>query len=136
MGTPEGPATTFWYDLSEWPGLGGRPGEGGNAVFSGHVDLSTTYLPYADVNYHGAGVFAGISTLIPGDRIFVDYNNEILEYQVVWKEQVNAGNGSRWAEIWSNDVSVDSITIYTCGGDFDNTGRSYVDRIVVRAERV
>lgn len=134
MGSPEGPATVFWYDLSAWEGLGGRPGEGGNAVFGGHVDLSS-YIPYADVTYHGPGVFRDLPLLSPGDRIFVDYNGESLEYVVRWKEQINAGDGARWGEIWSADVPADSITLYTCGGDFDITEGSYVDRVVIRAER-
>jgi len=135
MGTPEGPATVFWYDMSEWAGLGGAPGAGGNAIFSGHVDLAS-YIPYADVNYHGGAIFADLELLSQGDRIFIDFNGETLEYAVSWKEQVNAGNSSRWGEIWSGDVVTDSITIYTCGGEFDVNGRSYVDRVVVRAERV
>jgi sortase (surface protein transpeptidase) len=135
MGTPQGPATVFWYDLSQFPGLGGAPGAGGNAIFSGHVDLSS-YVPYADVTYRGVGVFQNLHTLVPGDRIFVDYNGQTLEYQVAWKEQVNAGDNARWQQIWSADVPVDSITIYTCGGDFDSIEQSYTDRVVVRAERV
>ena len=135
MGTPQGPATVFWYDLSQWEGLGGAPGAGGNAIFSGHVDLSS-YVPYADVTYRGPAVFQDLDSLVPGDRIFIDYNGQSLEYQVAWKEQVDAGNTSRWQQIWSADVPVDSITIYTCGGDFDSIERSYTDRVVVRAERV
>lgn len=134
MHVPEGPATTFWYDLSEWTGLGGVPGQGGNAIFSGHADLES-YVPYAGVNYRGPAVFAGLHLLSPGDRIFVDYNGETLEYVVQWKEQIKAGNSERWGQIWSANVPVDSITIYTCGGEFDDTERSYIDRVVVRAER-
>lgn len=135
MGSPEGPATVFWYDLSAWEGLGGFPGGGGNAVFGGHVDLSS-YVPYADVTYRGPGVFQELPLLSPGDRIFVDINGESLEYVVQWKEQINAGDGARWGEIWSADVPVDSITLYTCGGDFDWNSLSYADRYVVRATLV
>ncbi|MDA0351679.1 MAG: class F sortase [Chloroflexi bacterium] len=134
MGTPEGPATVFWYDLSAWPGLGGVPGGGGNAIFSGHFDLND-YVPYADTRYLGPAVFQDLGTLLAGDKIFVDYNGQTLEYVVQWKEQIHAGDAERWGEIWSNDVTVDSITIYTCGGDFDSREASYVDRVVVRAER-
>jgi sortase (surface protein transpeptidase) len=134
MDTPEGPATVFWYDLAAWDGLGGLPGEGKNAIFSGHVDYAA-FVPYAGVSYRGKAVFAGLGTLAPGDSIFVEYNGQSLEYKVQWVEQVNAGAGGRWAEIWSSDVAVDSITLYTCGGEFDFTERSYIDRVVVRAER-
>lgn len=134
MDTPEGPATVLWYDLSGWEGLGGAPGEGKNAIFSGHVDIAS-YVPYADVTYVGPGVFSGLKLLVPGDRIYVDINGETLEYQVVWERQIPA-NSDGWGEIWSSDVETDSITLYTCGGEFDVTQRSYVDRVVLRAERV
>jgi sortase (surface protein transpeptidase) len=135
LGSPEGPGTVFWYDLSAWPGLGGVPGGGGNAVFGAHVDISG-YVPYADANYHGPAIFRELYLLAPGDRIFVDRNGETLEYQVAWSEQVDANAGARWNEIWSASVATDSITLYTCGGDFDWDTREYPDRLVVRAERV
>ena len=136
MDVPEGPATVFWYDLSAWAdfGYGGAPGEGRNAIFSGHVDLAS-YIPYADVNYRGPAVFNNLDQLSPGDQIFIDINGETLEYRVTWKEQVDAGNSTRWGEIWDGNVAVDSITLYTCGGEFNLAEASYVDRIVVRAER-
>lgn len=135
LGSPEGPATVFWYNLDEWPGLGGVPGDGGNAIFGGHVDISA-YLPYADATYHGPAVFRDIFQLALGDRIFVDRNGVTLEYSVAWTEQVAVGNSNRWGEIWSGDVDVDSITLYTCGGDFDASNATYADRLVVRATRV
>jgi LPXTG-site transpeptidase (sortase) family protein len=135
LGSPEGPAAVFWYDLSAWPGLGGLPGAGGNAVFGAHVDISG-YVPYADANYHGPAIFRELYLLAPGDRVMVDRNGETLEYQVVWSEQVGANDATRWTEIWSSNVATDSITLYTCGGDFDWDTREYPDRLVVRAERV
>lgn len=134
MSDPDGPATTLWYDLSEWSNLGGIPGEGGNAIFSGHRDLAS-YIPYADVTYLGVAVFWELDLLSRGDQIFIDYNGETLEYVVQWTEQINAGNSARWTEILSADVAVDSITLYTCGGEFDINSRSYADRVIVRAER-
>jgi hypothetical protein len=132
IGSPEGPATLFWYNFDAWEGLGGVPGEGGNAVFGGHVDISA-YLPYADVTYHGPAVFRDLFLLVTGDRIVVDRNGVTLEYAVSWSEQINAGDSNRWGEIWSADVETDSITLYTCGGDFDWNSLSYADRYVVRA---
>ncbi|MDA0350820.1 MAG: class F sortase [Chloroflexi bacterium] len=134
LGIPEGPATVFWYDMSAWQDLGGRPGEGRNAIFGAHADISG-YLPYADVNYHGPAVFRDLALLQPGDQIFIDYNGESLQYVVQWSDQVEPGNLSRWSEIWSDSVETDSITLYTCGGDFDYDSREYADRVVVRAAR-
>ena len=122
------------YDFQGWPGLGGLPGQGKNAVFSGHVDLSS-YLSYADVTYHGQGVFSHLNLLGPGDVVLVDVNGQTLEYMVTWVGQVGATEGDRWSELLSSDVATDSITLYTCGGVFDSVSRSYADRVVVRAER-
>ncbi len=135
LGSPEGPATVFWYNLDEWPGLGGMPGDGGNAIFGGHADISA-YLPYADATYHGPAVFRDLGQLTAGDRIFFDRDGVSLEYVVAWTDQVAAGDSVRWGEIWSSDVESDSITLYTCGGDFDADTASYADRLVVRATAV
>ena len=134
MAIPEGPATVLWYDLSGWSGLGGIPGEGKNAIFGGHVDVAA-YLPYAEANYFGAGVFKTINQLVAGDRIFVDFEGEALEYRVTWNRVIPAATGD-WVSIWSSDVPVDSITVYTCGGEWNVGEQSYRDRIVLRAERV
>lgn len=142
MTLPHGPADMVWYDLSQWTGLGGLPGAGGNAIFSGHVDFNARVsyageLGFADrVPFRGAGVLFNLKQLSPGDIIEVDYQGETLRYVVAWRQKIAADNIPRWSEIWSNDVTVDSITLVTCGGDFNLAERSYVDRWVVRAERV
>jgi hypothetical protein len=134
MPNPEGPADIVWYDLSEWSGFGGAPGAGGNAIFGAHVDYASP-VPYAGVNYRGLGVFKDLSRLAVGDIVEIDYQGQTLSYAVVWTRQLDA-DGTDWASIWSSDVPVDSITLYTCGGTFDAGSRSYQDRVVVRAERI
>jgi len=134
MPTPQGPADVVWYNMSEWPGLGGRPGEGGNAIFAGHVDYAA-YVKHAQVNYFGMAVFGSVSRLTIGDIIEVDYEGNTYTYRVRWTRQYDA-DYNQWGSVWSDEVSVDSITLYTCGGEFDRTTRSYSDRFVVRAERI
>lgn len=134
MHSPEGPADLVWYDMAAWPGMGGAPGQGGNAIFAGHVDYAAN-VGYAGVYYRGQAVFSQLKLLSAGDIIEVDYGGQTYRYQVTWREQFGA-SGTSWGSVWSSDLSVDSITLYTCGGDFDFTTRSYSDRIVVRAERV
>lgn len=133
MPNPSGPADVIWYDMSGWTGMGGVPGGGGNAIFSGHVDYNATVW-YAGVHYRGQGVFSELERLGNGDIIEVDYNGETLRYAVVWTRQLHATAGD-WASVWRNG-GPDSITLYTCGGDFDPSSRSYADRVVVRAERI
>ena len=133
MQNPTGPSDVVWYDLSPWEGLGGTPGAGGNAVFSGHVDYSAR-VPWANARYQGDGIFRNLQLLAPGDVIEVEIGGQTLSYAVVWQRQVKANSNT--AEILTADVPVDSITLITCGGDFDSTARSYEDRVVIRAERI
>lgn len=134
MPNPVGPAHVVWYDLSAFRGMGGAPGGGGNAIFSGHVDYADN-VSYAGIYYRGKGVFAQLHLLSAGDVIEVDHNGQTYRYAVVWRQQLGAQD-TAWGQIWSDDVSVDSITLYTCGGEFDFTSREYADRVVVRAERI
>lgn len=134
MPEPYGPVDVAFYDLSEWPGMGGFPGEGGNAVFGAHVDLNR-YVPYADANYRGPAVFWALDQLGPGTIIELDYGGQTLSYSVVWVEEVDANFGD-WGLYFSSDVPVDSITLYTCGGQFDRESHSYTHRTVIRAERI
>ncbi len=134
MPNPTGPGDVVWYDLSEWKNLGGAPGAGRNAIFSGHVDYAA-YVAYADVQFRGRGVFYHLDLLSPGDIVEVVVNGETLRYAVEWRRQVPARDAD-WAEVFSGDVGQDSITLYTCSGDFDFSTRSYADRTVVRATRI
>ena len=134
MPLPAGPADTVWYDMSAWGSLGGSPGGGQNAIFSGHVDYADA-VPYADVNYSGVGIFINLDQMSPGDIIEIDYLGETLRYAVDWRQEVDAASGN-WSEIFSGNVERDSITLVTCSGTFDITSRSYLQRTVVRAVRV
>ncbi|GMU41769.1 MAG: hypothetical protein AMXMBFR23_26350 [Chloroflexota bacterium] len=135
MPEPYGPVDVALYDLSGWPGLGGMPGEGRNAIFGGHVDMNRD-IPYAGAHYRGPAVFWAIDQLSPGDIIEVDYAGETLRYAVVWTEAVEVSDGANWRQYWSSDVAVDSITLFTCGGEFDFEAHEYSHRVVVRAERI
>ncbi|MSQ31605.1 MAG: class F sortase [Dehalococcoidia bacterium] len=133
MPDPAGPADIVWYDMSKWPGFGGAPGGGGNAIFSGHVDYAYN-IPYAQVAYRGQGVFSQLSLLSQGDIVEMEYRGQTLRYRVVSRQQLQAG--ADWLAIWSGKVAKDTITLYTCGGAFDAKTLEYADRIVVRAERL
>ena len=135
MPEPYGPVDVAFYDLSGWGGLGGFPGEGGNAVFGGHVDLNRD-VAYAGAHYRGPAVFWSLDQLTPGSIIEIDYAGETLRYSVAWVEEVSVSTGTDWRQYWSSDVEVDSITLFTCGGEFDFETLSYSHRTVLRAERI
>ena len=135
MPNPTGPGDVVWYDFSEWDGLGGVPGGGRNAVFSGHVDYNFP-IPWAEAHYRGEGVFFDLRLLSPGDVIEVEVGGKTMQYTVKWTRQIAAdGPDSDWLPVLTGDVPVDSITLITCGGEFDVATKSYRDRFIVRAER-
>ena len=133
MPNPEGPAEVIWYDMSLWQGMGGVPGGGGNAIFSGHVDYDYA-VGYAGVHYRGQGVFSQLGKLVEGDIIEVDYGGETFRYTVTDTLQLHAQNAD-WGAVWRHG-SGDMITLYTCGGEFDYNSREYSDRVVVHAQRI
>ena len=137
MPDPYGPADVIWYDLSAWGGtLGGSPGVG-NSIFAGHYDYAA-WVPYAGVRYGPAwSVFVNLRNLIVGDMIEIDKDNVNYRYAVSQVWNVGPEKGAEfWERMWSSDVLVDSVTLYTCGGVFDKTTGEYPRRTVVRAERV
>lgn len=134
MPLPDGPQNVAWYDMASFPGMGGAPGDGGNAIFAAHVDFNNQ-VHYADRHFTGPAVFYSLDHLGPGDVIEVDYNGQTLSYQVTWVEYLDAATAD-WGSIWSSSVASDSITLFTCGGTFDRDARAYSHRLVVRAERM
>jgi sortase (surface protein transpeptidase) len=135
MPAPTDPVEVAWYDLAAFSGLGGVPGAGGNAIFAAHVD-EFAHIPYAGrALFRGKAVFGSLALLSPGDVIEIDYQGRTLRYAVTWERQVTA-TGADWRALLDSHVAVDSITLYTCSGDFNWSTREYSDRLVVRAERV
>lgn len=124
MPNPKGPEDVVWYDFSQWPGLGGNPGAGGNAVFSGHVDY---------VNY-GPAVFWDLRKLAPGDevKVVLDDGSE-LRYVVQWNKTTRS-EGANWDGI-VRATQQQSVTLITCTGTFDQATRQYDQRIIVWATR-
>lgn len=119
MQSPDNAWDVAWYDFSA------RPGFGGNAVFSGHVD-------YHDV---GPAVFWDLSDLQQGDVIMVRLaDGTEYSYAVTALNSFEA-SAAPVAEI-VGPTAEEVVTIITCGGTFDSTVRQYSHRTVVRAQRV
>ncbi|MCC6382991.1 MAG: class F sortase [Dehalococcoidia bacterium] len=116
MESPDGPDVVAWY------GFTAKPGQGGNAVFSGHVDYVR----------HGPAVFWDLRKLQPGDGIEVRLaDGTRIEYAVT------AARLYPVDEVPMEDVlaptSTESVTLITCGGTFG--GGQYSHRLVLRAAR-
>ena len=119
MESPNGPEDVAWY------GFTSRPGAGGNAVFSGHVDYR---------NY-GPAVFARLKDMKKGDLVDVYLaDGSVYRYQVV--ASVSYAAESVPVEEVVGPTSKEVITMITCTGTFDEASRQYSQRLVVRAERV
>lgn len=121
MPDPAGPWDVVWYDFPNHPGVGGFPGEGGNAVFAGHVD-------YVRI---GKVVFGYIETLVPGDQIVVNTPSGPLVYAV---QQVYRISPYSDATPYLRPTGVDAVTLITCGGVWSGSDYSY--RVLVYATRV
>lgn len=116
MDLPYNPYQVAWYDFTA------KPGMGGNAVFSAHVD----YIHY------GPAVFANLHRLSPEDEVVVWLTDGTqLHYSVVSNVMVPV------AALDMNEVlaptNEDVATLITCGGYFD--GHDYSHRVVVIARR-
>lgn len=114
MDVPNDPELVAWYDFT------GKPGLGGNAVFSGHVDW---------VNY-GPAVFWDLGKLAEDDEIEV-----VLQDGTVLTYGVTASASYPVAELNMREIlaptAQESVTLITCTGQF--TAGSYTNRLVVRA---
>ena len=114
MDSPATPGALGWYSFT------GQPGGASNAVFAGHVDWHT-----------GApAIFAKLSTLAVGAEIDVARADGVLvRYRVV---------SSTWYSLRDATsiiapTGTPSVTLITCGGEFNPTVREYDQRLVVRA---
>jgi LPXTG-site transpeptidase (sortase) family protein len=125
MGVPNGRFDVVWYDFSIYGGgVGGYPGDGGNAVFAGHVDYHPNYeAVFWDLRYVGAG-----------DIIEVDLpDGRAITYSVQWAQSI--GGESDFGQ-YAVQTGQETITIITCQGTFNSATHSYDQRLVVRGIRI
>lgn len=114
MESPPKPELVAWYGFTTKPGLGG------NAVLSGHLDYR---------NY-GPAVFANLKKLVQGDTIEVVLaDGTTITYEVTGLKQYPV-ELVPMREVLAQTAD-DSLTLITCGGAFG--GASYTDRLVLRA---
>lgn len=120
---PNNGANVAWYDFSV------PPGEGGNAVFTGHVSWART-----------PGVFYDLEDLEPGDIIRLRWlGGRELVYEVSDNFTVDPDDPDSLQVM--SPTPTDMITLITCGGTWltdadEPLGGSFSERVVVQANLV
>jgi sortase (surface protein transpeptidase) len=121
---PDGAMQTPDFGHAAWYQPGPRPGDAGPAVLVAHVDSKAS----------GPDVFYRLRDLALGDQVTVHYRTLDRTFAVTEKEQTpkTALPADR---IW-NATTAPVLRLITCGGAFDRTARSYLDNIIVYADRL
>jgi LPXTG-site transpeptidase (sortase) family protein len=119
MESPDNAFDTAWYDFSA------KPGYGGNAVFSGHVD-------YINV---GKAVFWDLKDLNEGDEIQVRLDDgTVYRYSVSSRQLYDAATAP--VDQIVGATPTETVTLITCSGTFNSATHQYDKRLVIRADRV
>jgi hypothetical protein len=135
LASPRGADDVVFYDFTNHAGLGGYPGGGGNIIMSGHVDYGRGPCKNGTVPPPCQAVFWDISLLSPGDMVEVRLRGVTHTYRVTGSSDIKADDYEKWDRIWTSTAQ-ESMTLITCGGDFNRTTREYSHRHVVTAVRV
>lgn len=118
MQNPTGPWVVAWYRQTA------TLGEPGNVVLAGHVD-------YWNV---GPSVFFNLRDLVAGDVItLVGEDGRSYTYAMEWAEVFDLAtltSGGLQDVVGPTDTP--SVTLITCGGEFDYVNGEYLSRMVVR----
>jgi hypothetical protein len=136
MPNPNGADDVVYYDFKNHDGLGGVPGFG-NVVVSGHVDWGGrdgTGCKNNTVRPPCQAVFWDIGSLRVGDQIELNVGGRVYAYRVTSNQSVDAA-GADWQRIVSS-TQQETITLITCGGDFNPVTREYNHRQVVTGVRI
>jgi sortase (surface protein transpeptidase) len=117
-GTLQVPSSTTvagWYTGSP------RPGAVGSAVIAGHIDSQA-----------GPGIFFRLSSLHPGDRVYVRRaDGTLAEFKVTAVHQYPKDSFPTAAVY--GPVPDAELRLVTCGGTFDYSTRSYLSNTIVYA---
>jgi LPXTG-site transpeptidase (sortase) family protein len=120
----DGSMQTPDFGLAAWYQPGPRPGDAGPAVLLAHVDSKAA----------GPDVFYRLHELKPGDQVTVHYHDATTTFAVTDTEQT-AKTALPTKRIW-NATKRPVLRLITCGGAFDPAARSYLDNVIVYADRL
>jgi LPXTG-site transpeptidase (sortase) family protein len=106
-----------------WFKFGSRPGENGSAVIAGHLNGTSGE----------AGIFADLSKLKEGDRVYID-NDQGIQIPFVVRNSRSYDPGFA-DDVFSRSDGV-HLNLITCEGVWNKVKRSYDKRLVVSADIV
>ncbi len=119
MQTPKDEFEVSWYKETA------SPGQDGNMVFAGHL------------NWYGVpqAVFYNINSFTKGDEIVVTGEDGVdYTYKVKWVKLIETADAD--LDELVGETKKPSLTLITCGGEWDAAAGQYKQRTVVRAELV
>lgn len=119
MQTPKDEFEVSWYKETA------SPGQDGNMVFAGHL------------NWYGVpqAVFYNINSFTKGDEITVTGEDGVdYIYKVKWVKLIETADAD--LDELVGETKKPSLTLITCGGEWDPAAAQYKQRTVVRAELV
>ncbi len=120
LGTPDNVFDTAWYTGSA------KPGQPGATLIDGHVSSWTAH-----------GVFYGLHTLIPGDKIqIVRGDGTVLNYKVVKKQIYNTNNVDMKAAMTPVTPGKSGLNLITCTGQVIHGTSEFNERVIVFAQQV
>ncbi len=121
MGNPSDPFLVGWYEQTA------TPAEGGNVVMAGYADFWNV----------GPTPLASLGTMAEGDEIQVNTpGGTSWVYAVEWRRdyELSEVTGADSTEVLG-PTAEPSLTLITCGGEFNYEAGEYLSRTVVRATR-
>lgn len=105
-----------------WYRFGPVPGERGSAVLAAHVDLAG----------QGPGVFFGLHSIEPGDRLMITFSDGSEQWFVTTARTTYEKEDLPLDAIFSR-AGNPVLTLITCGGGFNRTIQRYDSNVVVYA---
>lgn len=111
------------HDVNElgWYEPGVMPGEYGSSVIAGHVDSRE----------QGPGAFFDLRYLEAEDEIIITDEEGVAQTWIVNRITRYDKDEAPLEELFRWDGPTRDLVLITCGGEFDQTARSYQDNIVV-----
>jgi LPXTG-site transpeptidase (sortase) family protein len=119
IGVPKGIANVGWFNL------GPRPGERGNSIIVGHYGWYKNGTP---------AIFNNISKLKPGDKLYIqDSKGATITFVV--RELKIFDSSEDTSGVFSLDDGKAHLNLITCEGVWDETQKTYSNRLVVFTDK-